>query len=423
MTSGNRGWVHDGLGQSGDSGIVGADYLLRSNARGFLEHPDRHLALMRARKVPEQTIERIKAYQSTFLRQQVKLPSVTRALAGEEGTLIQKGSSGGKTVVAFGPLNVPGLHWTLASRMDYNEALEPVDRLHKRLIAWAIGLLALTALISLLLTRAIVKPVNALVSAARKLGAGDLNVKVPVKTKDELGVLSSTFNSMVTNIREKTEIIEQKNRENEALLLNILPGPIAERLKNGESRIADSFAEVTVLFADIVGFTVLSGKTPAGELLEMLNNLFTRFDQAANRHGIEKIKTIGDAYMAVCGLPVHYPDHARRMIDMALDMIEECGNYSRESGRDLSIRIGINSGPVIAGVIGKSKYIYDLWGDTVNVASRMESHGVPGAIQVTRPVYEALNGEYDFKFRGEVEVKGKGKIETWLIGHKVAQPV
>ena len=384
VISGDRGWVREGLGKTGDSGIVGADYLLRSDARGFLENPAKHLALMRARGVPEKTIDRIKAYNSTFLRQQVKLPSVTRALAGEEGTLIQRGSSGAQTVVAFGPLNIPGLHWTLASRMDYNEALEPVDRLHRRLIAWAAGLLALTGLISMLLTKAIVKPVNALVRAARKLGAGDLNAHVPVESKDELGTLSATFNSMVKNIREKTELVEQKNRENEALLLNILPAPIAERLKSGESRIADSFAEVTVLFADIVGFTSLSGKTNPSDLIDLLNNLFTRFDNAAYRHGIEKIKTIGDAYMAVCGLPVHYPDHARRMIEMALEMIAETSKYSHESGRDISIRIGVNTGPVVAGVIGKSKYIYDLWGDTVNVASRMESNGVPGGIQVTR---------------------------------------
>jgi class 3 adenylate cyclase len=418
VTSGNRGWAREGLGTSGDSGIVGADFLLRSNARGFLEHRERHLALMRARGVPEQTIERIKAYNSTFLRQEVKLPSVTRALAGEEGTMIQKGSSGGLSLVAFGPLNIPGLHWTLASRMDYSEALEPAKRLRRQLLAWAAALLAFTAVISLLLTRAIVRPVNALADAAVKLGAGDLTAQVPVRSKDELGVLSSTFNSMVTNIREKTLIIEQKNRENEELLLNILPAPIAERLKSGETRIADSFAEVTVLFADIVGFTALSGKTAPGELLEMLNDLFTRFDHAASRHGIEKIKTIGDAYMAVCGLPVDYPDHSRRMIDMALEMIEECRKHSRENGRDINIRIGVNAGPVVAGVIGKTKYIYDLWGDTVNLASRMESHGVPGSIQVTRRVFEALNGEYEFEFRGEVEVKGKGKIETWLVGQK-----
>jgi class 3 adenylate cyclase len=220
---------------------------------------------------------------------------------------------------------------------------------------------------------------------------------------------------MTAEIQHKTELIEQKNRENEALLLNILPGPIAERLKGGEVRIADSFSEVTVLFADLVGFTVLSGTRPPAEIVDLLNSLFTRFDRAARRQGIEKIKTIGDAYMAVAGLPTPHADHAERVVNTGLDMLAETAAFAEERNVAASIRIGINSGPVVAGVIGTMKFIYDLWGDTVNVASRMESHGVPGAIQVTQSVYEKLNDRYDFKPRGEIEVKGKGQIQTWLL--------
>jgi class 3 adenylate cyclase len=415
VISGHRGWVREGLGRSGDSGIVGDDYLLRSNARGFLDDPEKHLERMRQRGVPEQTIRRIIVYGSTFLRQEVRLPSVTRALAGEEGSMIQRGSAGGRTLVAYGPLNIPGLRWTLASRIDYDEAVEPVRELRNQLMGWSAALLALTILISLLLTQAIVRPVNALAKAAGRLAAGDLTAHVTVKSRDEIGALSAVFNSMVKSIREKTALIEQKNRENESLLLNILPAPIAERLKGGENRIADNFAEVTVLFADIVGFTTLAGQASAGEVVDFLNDLFTRFDQAAQRHGIEKIKTIGDAYMAVAGMSIPGADHARRMMEMALDMIRECHECAKEGGRDINIRVGINSGPVVAGVIGSTKYIYDLWGDTVNVASRMESNGVPGSIQVTRAVYERLHDEYDFEHRGDIEVKGKGKIETWIV--------
>jgi class 3 adenylate cyclase len=229
---------------------------------------------------------------------------------------------------------------------------------------------------------------------------------------------------MVASIREKTEIIEQKNRENERLLLNILPGPIAERLKCGETTIADNFAEVTVLFADLVGFTRLSAKTPAREMVEMLNELFTRFDDSAQRNGVEKIKTIGDAYMAVAGLPTPYLDHTRRIVRLALDMLEHVRQFRSKIGGDLSIRIGINSGPVVAGVIGTTKFIYDLWGDTVNVASRMESQGIPDMIQVTRAVYEQLAEEFEFEERGFIEVKGKGVLETWLLRpHAYAGPV
>jgi class 3 adenylate cyclase len=370
---------------------------------------------MRARGVPAETIARIRAYGSTVLQQQVRLPSVEAALRGEEGTRVQIGSAGRASLVSYMPLRIPGLHWTIASRIDLDEALSPVERLRETLLWFGLLTLFATVLIALILTRTILVPVNRLVSAARRVAASDLTAHVPVRSKDELGLLSRTFNNMVTSIREKTEIIEQKNRENERLLLNILPGPIADRLRGGETRIADSFADVTVLFADLVGFTRLSAKTPPHELVDMLNDLFTRFDGSARRHGVEKIKTIGDAYMAVAGLPTPYPDHTRRIVMLAIEILEHMRDFRMETGSDLSIRIGINCGPVVAGVIGSSKFIYDLWGDTVNVASRMESHGIPGTIQVTRAVYEQLSNEFEFEERGTIEIKGKGALETWLL--------
>ncbi len=302
VVSGNRGWEQEGLGKSGDSGIVGPDYLLRSNARGFLQRREEALDQMRDRGVPVDTIARIRAYGSTVLQQRVRLPSVEAALAGEEGTRIQVGSAGRASLVSYMPLHIPGLHWTIASRIDLSEALAPVDQFGRALLLVGLLTIAVTTVIALLLTRTILQPVTRLVSAALRVKASDLTAYVPVTSKDELGLLSRTFNNMVASIREKTEIIEQKNRENEQLLLNILPGPIAERLKGGETRIADSFAEVTVLFADIVGFTNLSSTTSPRDLVHMLNDLFTRFDQSAHRNGVEKIKTIGDAYMAVAGL-------------------------------------------------------------------------------------------------------------------------
>lgn len=415
VISGNRSWEQEGLGRSGDSGIVGPDYLLRSNARGFMQRREEALAQMKARGVSPDVIARIRAYGSTVLQQEVRLPSVEAALRGEEGTRVQIGSSGRASLVSYMPLTIPGLQWTIASRIDLSEALQAVDQLRKRLIWWGLLALAVTALIALIMTRAILGPVNRLVNAARRVGTADLSVQVPVTSHDELGLLSSTFNDMVKNIREKAEVIQQKNEENERLLLNILPGPIAERLKGGETTIADHFAEVSVLFADIVGFTTLSSRTSARDMVDMLNQLFIRFDQSAQSAGVEKIKTIGDAYMAVAGLPTPYPDHARRIVNLALDMLRHVREFREQTGFPLSVRIGVNSGPVVAGVIGSTKFIYDLWGDTVNVASRMESHGIADMIQVTRSVYEQLSTEFEFEERGGVEVKGKGVTETWLL--------
>lgn len=209
--------------------------------------------------------------------------------------------------------------------------------------------------------------------------------------------------------------LDAEQERSERLLLNILPQTIAERLKHSPQIIADSFPAVTVLFADLVGFTQFAEQMPPPEVVEMLNQIFSMFDQLAEQHGLEKIKTIGDAYMVVAGLPEPRDDHADAIAQMALDMQQSLTQFNQRTGQALSIRIGIHTGPVVAGVIGLKKFVYDLWGDTVNTASRMESHGVPDCIQVTEATYECLKDHYQFKQRGLIPVKGKGKMMTYLL--------
>ena len=209
--------------------------------------------------------------------------------------------------------------------------------------------------------------------------------------------------------------IEEERARSDRLLLNILPKPIADRLKSGETHIVNSFDEVTVMFADLVGFTTLSTKIAPTKLVLFLGQIFSAFDELADRHGIEKIKTIGDGYMAVAGLPLPHRDHAAAVARMALDMHEIIEKFSRQSESILKVRIGICTGPVIAGIIGQNKFIYDLWGDAVNTASRMESHGVPGRTQVAATTYELLRDCFQFEERGAIEVKGKGSMKTYFL--------
>jgi len=201
----------------------------------------------------------------------------------------------------------------------------------------------------------------------------------------------------------------------ERLLLNVLPGPIAERLKRETGVIADAHDDVTVVFADVVDFTPYSERTSPDRVVALLNDLFTAFDRLAERLGLEKIKTIGDAYMVVAGLPTARPDHAEAAADMALAMQTELARVSSARGLELQLRVGMQSGPVVAGIIGKRRFIYDLWGDTVNTASRMESSSLPGRIQVTEEVQRRLRGSFAFEPRGEIEVKGKGRLRTYLL--------
>ena len=203
---------------------------------------------------------------------------------------------------------------------------------------------------------------------------------------------------------------EQQKGEN--LLLNILPKEIAAILKNNNLTIADHFEGVTILFADIAGFTPMSAQMAPAEVVDMLNEVFSHFDNLAEKHNLEKIKTIGDCYMVAAGIPLARPDHAQAIARMALEM----RSYASSNGvQQLDFRIGINSGPVIAGVIGRKKFIYDLWGDAVNTASRMESHGTPGKIQITESTYELVKNQFICEERGTATIKGKGEMRLWYL--------
>jgi class 3 adenylate cyclase len=235
------------------------------------------------------------------------------------------------------------------------------------------------------------------------------------RSGDEVGELTDEFNRMVSNLKEQQATIDRQTEENYQLLLNVLPEPIANRLKNGEVHIADAFPSVSVLFADIVGFTEMSRGVPPITILRMLDDLFGAFDQKALELGVEKIKTIGDSYMAVCGLPHANPAHADQIAKLSLAILGSLAEFNNKNGTQLKMRIGAHSGAVVAGVIGSSKYIYDLWGDTVNMASRMESTGIPDQIQISEAFRDQLVTPFAMDFRGALDVKGAGMVNTYFL--------
>jgi guanylate cyclase len=223
-----------------------------------------------------------------------------------------------------------------------------------------------------------------------------------------LAVFADQRNAALTALRAEQE-------KSEDLLLRVLPRPIAERLKGAPQTIADHFVAASIVFADVVDFTPLSQRLPPADVVGILDRLFSQFDALVERHGLEKVKTIGDCYMAVAGVPDPRPDHARKAALVALDMLDVVATSAVAGRPGLELRIGINSGPVVGGVIGTKRFLYDLWGDAVNTASRMESHGTPGEIQITRATYELLKDEFVCRPRGTILVKGKGRMETWYL--------
>ena len=237
-----------------------------------------------------------------------------------------------------------------------------------------------------------------------------------------IGTAAISFTVLASFAKERNEALTALRAEqarSEGLLVSILPRSIAERLKAATGPIADHVDSASIVFADLVNFTPMSERLPAGEVVGMLDELFSRFDALAERHGLEKIKTIGDCYMAAAGVPDPHPDHARRAALLALDMLDTVAAWTLPDRSRLELRIGINSGPVIAGVIGTKRFLYDLYGDAVNTASRMETHSEPGEIQITSATHELVKEEFECKPRGTIPVKGKGEMETWyLVGSR-----
>jgi len=243
--------------------------------------------------------------------------------------------------------------------------------------------------------------------------------------KRALELLLSSFEDTVrinTDLQENKEILQEERiilgkeqERSEVLLLNILPKDIAERLKNSREVIADKYSDISILFADIVGYTKIAMNYSAQELVSILNTIFSKFDDLVEKFGVEKIKTVGDAYMVASGLPKPRPDHAKALANLAIEMLEQLAQFDVEYGKSFHMRIGINSGSAVAGVIGHKKFLYDIWGDTVNIASRMESHGLPDCIQVSNNTYQLIKDDFLFENRGEIYMKGKGMMTCYFL--------
>jgi class 3 adenylate cyclase len=395
VMTGNRQWQKDGLGESGETILVGNDNLMRSASRFYLEDPKGFLALLKARGIKEEDITRLG--KTTILHQPVATPDVTKALAGETGTLQVNDYRNVPVLSAFAPLDIQGLKWVILAQMDLSEAYAPVDKFRRQIVIVVTLLILLVTLLAMALAHLFVKPVQQLIDSARKVTSGELTGIPDLKSKDEFGELGQSFNRMVQSLQTQTELVDQKNQENERLLFSVFPSAIARRLQRGETQIAEEVSNVAVLFADLKGFSKLVTSLSAYESLTILNDLVGSFDDLAEQFGLEKVKTIGDSYLAVCGLSVPYLDHDKRALDFAIEMLGILRRFNIDRGYHLSMQIGIHSGDIVAGIVGKSRVVYDIWGETVKRSYGL-SQGCPaGAVVVSEVVHHRLEDLYSFE--------------------------
>ncbi len=418
VMTGNRKWESDGLGKSGETYLVGQDYLMRSVSRFLVETPEEYLQTLATLGVNKETLNRIRQYKTSILEQKVRTLAAEEAITGKQGIKTIRDYRDIPVLSSYAPLQIEGLNWAILSEIDLAEAYAPIYDFERQLLISATLLMLLVILLAMAMASVFVKPINQLIESARKVASGQLDAIATLETQDEFGELAQSFNAMVLSLRDQTNLVEEKNRENEQLLLSIFPAAIAKRLKQGEKNIAESVSNVTVLFSDLTGFSKLSDSLTAYEIVSILNDIVSIFDETAERYGMEKIKTIGDSYMAVCGLSVPYLDHDKRAIDFGLEMQAIVRRFSQERNFQLNISLGIHSGDIVAGIVGRNKFIYDVWGDTINIASALKSACSEGAILVSNEIYNRLSDLYEFAPIAVKAENGKSILKAWQLKPK-----
>ncbi len=404
---GDQRWAEDGLGESGETFLVGEDSTMRSDSRVRLEDPDRYFGAIAARQTDAEQIERIKQLETSVLTQQVNNKAITRALAGQSGVSTVTNYLGEPVVSAYAPIDIQGVKWVIISQMNEAEIFAPVSAFARRVLISAVGLVFLITLASLWLAKAFLRPVNKLSEGFRRLAQGHKEVSVDVLADDELGELSRAFNHMVKKNRKTSTLVFQKTQETERLLLNMFPASVAKRLRKGEELIADEAESVTVVFMNVLNFQQLTEELESKKAIEILNELVKALDESTESYGVEKIKTTGSEYLAVSGLSVARLDHTKRVIDFAVESIRIVAQINREWETDLKMRIGIHTGGVMAGTVGTQRLIYDVWGDTVVITHNVQSVAEPNSIYVTEAVVDSISDLYEFEPVQPIEVRGK----------------
>lgn len=414
VLTGDYNWRAEGLGETGEVYVVGPDRTFRSRSRLMYSNREEFTKLARQSGLAASVLASLQKRSTAMNILPVNTKSVEEAFLGRSGISRVRGYLGKNVLSAYGPLELDSLRWAVIAEIDADEAEAPVREFGRKVVIVSSAIAFLVSILALLWSYLLTKPLRKLTEGARRLGAGETNVRVEVSSRDEFGELAQVFNEMSDSITSQNEKLAEQAHQNQELLLSILPASAVEQRREGDEKANREFADVSVLFSEINGMEELGSRIGEAKALSLLGDLIAAFDDAAEKFGIEKVKTIGASYLAVCGLSITRPDHAKRMIQFAEEISRIIGIFNREHKADLSVTIGINSGPVVGGVIGRRKFLYDLWGDTVAIAKKLAS-GEGAAIRVTEGVRARLGEQFSFHGPTRIEVQGKESIETWQI--------
>ncbi len=403
----DRRWQESGMGSTGETFIVGPDDLMRSDSRLFLEDPEAYKHDVVDAGTPPDIAQEAIQRGGTTLIQPVPTEATKLAQRGQRGTLIAEDYLGQETLQAYAPANIEGLRWNVIAKINTAEAFAPVSAFTRTLVLSTVVIIFVVCLAAMLLARLFVRPIRRLETGAQKISSGDYNIALPVHSRDEFGDLTVAFNDMSRNLAIKEELLAEQRRENDRLMLSLMPEPVVQRYREGEETIAQDHQDVTVIFADVVGLDALSSELNSDELLMIVNKLTRQFDAAAENLGVEQVRTLHNGYLASCGLSVPRLDNVRRTVDFAIEMQRIIERFNAETGHALELRAGIDTGTVTSGLVARSTLAYDMWGSAVNLAYQVQSGSPQPGVYVTSTVYDAMRDSRHFASAGVITVDGE----------------
>ena len=404
----NGQWDAAGIAGTTETYLAGPDNLMRSDSRLFVEDPNKYRREAVAAGTPPDVVDKAIRLGGTTLVQPVASAGLRAAQRGQTGIVTGTDYLGNRELEAYAPLNVPNsdLHWSILATRDRSDAFAAVASFTRTLVLATTAIIFVICVGAMLLAQVFVRPLRRLEAGTQRISVGKYDVAVPVTSRDEIGDLTAAFNEMSRNLEIKEELINEQRRENDRLLLSLMPEPVLQRYREGEQTIAQEHQDVTVIFADVVGFDELSKGLSGEELVRGLNAVLGQFDSAAEALGVERIRTLHTGYLASCGVVVPRLDNVRRTVDFALELQRIINRFNRQAGSNLSLRIGINTGKVVSGLVGGSGIVYDLWGAAVSLAYQMHSGSPQPGIYVTAEVLEVMRGMRQFEPAGTIVVNG-----------------
>lgn len=413
----DRNWHAAGLGRTTETYLAGPDNLMRSDSRLFLEDPERYRREAVAAGTAAATVDRALQLGTTTLVQPVGAPGLRAAQRGQTGT-INTGDDylGNRELAAYAPLTVPNsdLQWSILATRDYADAFAGVTSFSKRVVLATTAVIFAICVMAMLLARLFLRPIRRLQSAAQRISAGDYSVAVPSRAGDEIGDLTAAFNDMSLSLRTKQDLLDEQRKQNDELLLSLMPESVVQRYRGGEQAIAEEHHNVSVIYAEVLGIDELSAEVSANELVTVMDDLVRQFDAAAEGVGVEQIRTMYNGYLAGCGLTTPRLDGMYRIVEFACEMQRIVDRFNVKSGHRLRLWAGVNSGQVVSGLVGRSGVTYDLWGSAVNLAYQLRRGTPEPGIYITAAVHDMIGDTEKFVTVGTVTTDDS-QPQTWRL--------